>query len=336
MTKKVLFFPLYLIFFAGGLLLVFEAIYRHQLIDFYRPELRAFNSPADLQDHSRKTLLVMGDSFSAGSDTWVGFLRSKLPSYRVICGAISGTGIFEALYTAPRRFQGFNPQVFIYQIFVGNDLQDIRRPLNWQTMSPARYAYCYLCSYLGLRSLTFASYRLAQLLTTHTAGPAGKARYRVFSVATYPRSVKIYFRAEPYTLDNAVMARGDRGRDLETLIAAANKLFGYCDRGCKKYVVVIPDSAQVSDFYLNNMLKLGARFTSVQDLHRDDYPFITRLRQGLADQEIIVLNPLPRFQAYEEQGRRVYYANQTHLNETGQSLLGEYLWERLQADGLAR
>ena len=335
MTKKVLFFPLYLIFFAGGLLLVFEAIYRHQLIDFYRPELRAFNSPADLQDHSRKTLLVMGDSFSAGSHTWTTFLRPKLPSYRIISAALPGTGIFESLCEAPRRFRDFKPQVFIYQIFVGNDLQDIRRPLNWQTMSPARYAYCYLCSYLGLRSLTFANYRLAQLL--HHPNPREKNQYQKFSVATYsPVSVRIYYQAEPDNLEETVMARGDRGRDLETLIAVANKLFGYCDRGCKKYVVVIPDSSQVSDFYLNNMLKLGARFTSVQDLHRNDYPFITRLQQGLADKGIMVLNPLPMLKANEEQGRRMYYANDPHLNKTGQSLLGEYIWERLQADGLAR
>jgi hypothetical protein len=334
MLKKGLYFSLYLTGLAVVLLLALETVYRHQLIDFYRPELRAFNLQADLRDHSRKTLLVMGDSFSAGLDTWVGFLRPKLPSYRIICGAIPGTGIFEALYTAPRRFQEFKPRVFIYQIFVGNDLQDIRRPLNRHTMSLARYAYCYLCSYLGLRSLTFANYRLAQLL--HSPKSTGGTKYQEFSVATYPESVRIYYQAEPYNLEDTVMARGDRARDLETLIAGTNKLFGYCGRNCRKYVVVIPDSAQASDFYLNHMLKLGARFVSPSDLHRDDYPFLTRLQQGLADKEIKVLNPLPLFKADEAQGKHLYYVNQTHLNETGQAILGEYLRERLQADGLAR
>ena len=140
---------------------------------------------------------------------------------------------------------------------------------------------------------------------------------------------------QSHNLDNTVRARGDRGRDLETLIVEVKKLFSYCAPDCRKYLVVVPDAAQVNDFYLHNMEQLGARFARAEDLHQADYPFLARLRQGLAGEPIAILNPLPRLQAEEARGRRLYYANDTHLNRTGQALLGQYVLERLQADGLA-
>jgi len=335
MIKRVLFFGGYLFFCLAGFLLVFEFIYRYQLIDCYQPELRTYNSPTDLGEASLKTLMVMGDSFSVlpQNDNWVDFLRLHLPSYRIINAAVSATGIFESLYTAPRRFREFQPQVFIYQIYVGNDLQDIRRPLNWRTMTLPRYVYGFLCSYLGFRSLTFVNYRLAQLLSS--PGSGDQEVDHPFSPATYPKSVTIYTQAEPYNLEDTVLARGGRGRDLATLIDGIKRLCSYAGPGCRKYVVVIPDAGQVSDFYLDHLRQLGARVRDSQGLQRDDYPFFIRLKEGLAEAGIKVLNPLPLFQGQERQGQRLYYSNDTHLKPVGQSLLGRFILERLQADGLA-
>ncbi len=336
MMKRILFFGAYLLFCLAGLLLVFEFIYRHQLLDFYQPELRFNNRPADLKPSSRKTLLVMGDSFSVcpPHETWVDSLRSWLPAYRVINAAVSGTGIYEARYTAPRRFRKFKPQVFIYQVYVGNDLQDIRRPLNWRTMSLPRYVYGFMCSYLGLRSLTFANYRLGQLLS-HPGANGQQNADPPFSPATYPESVTIYTRAEPDNLEDTVLARGERARDVATLSDGIKKLAGYAVPECRKYVVVIPDAGQVNDFYLNHLQQLGARVRDPQGLHRDDYPLVTRLQQELAAADLKVLNPLPLFRAQERQGQRLYYQNETHLQPVGQALLGQFLRERLQADGIA-
>ncbi|MBI4643040.1 MAG: hypothetical protein HY790_03310 [Deltaproteobacteria bacterium] len=338
MIKRFLFFGAYLLFCLACFLLVFELIYRYQLIDFFRPELKANNSAADLRDSHRKTLMAMGDSFSAGSNTWVAFLRPKFPSYRIISAALSATGIFESLYSAPRRFREFRPQVFIYQVYVGNDLQDIRRPLNRQTMTLPRYTYGFLCSFLGLRSLTFANYRLAQLhLNFMPRKVQAKAPQFVdtpFSPATYPLSVRIYTQAQPSDLEDTVLARGERGRDLATLVDGIKKLVSYAGPECRKYVVVVPDAGQVSDFYLDHLKQLGAQVNDPQGLHRDDYPFFVKLQEGLADQEIKVLNPLPRFKENERQGRRLYYNNDSHLKPIGQSLLGEFILEQLIADGL--
>jgi hypothetical protein len=156
-----------------------------------------------------------------------------------------------------------------------------------------------------------------------------------FSPATYPLSVKIYIQAEPSDLEDTVGARGERGRDVTTLIAGIKKLVSYAGPECRKYVVVIPDSGQVSDFYLDHLKQLGARVNDPQGLHRDDYPFFVNLQEGLADQGIKVWNPLPLFKGQEQQGQRLYYANDPHLKPVGQSLLGEFILERLKADGLA-
>lgn len=334
MIKRALFFGGYLLFSLTCFFLAFEVIYRHQFIDFFQPELKANNSAADLRDSSRKTLLAMGDSFSAGEKTWVTYLRAQLPAYRIINAAVSATGVFESQYMAPRRFREFKPRVFIYQVYLGNDLQDIRRPLNWQTMKTARYLYGFACSYLGLRSMTFANYRLAQLLRKpgyERTLPADEP----FSPDTYPYSVMVYTQAEPFNLEDTVLARGERGQDLATLITAVKKLAGHAPPECRKYVVVIPDAAQVSDFYLDHLKQLGARVSQPQELQRDDYPFFLRLQEGLEDQGIKVLNPLPLFKGYERQGRKLYYPNDSHLKPVGQSLLGEFILERLKADGLA-
>jgi hypothetical protein len=334
MIKRVLFFGAYLLLCLACFLLVFEGIYRHQLIDFYQPELRANNRPADLGDTTRKTLLAMGDSFSAGPDAWVAFLRRQLPSYRVICAAVSATGVFESLFIAPRRFREFKPQVFIYQVFVGNDIQDIRRPLNWRTMTLPRYFYGFMCSYLGFRSLTFANYRLGQLLRSSGPGTAQNAD-PPFSPAAYPKSVTIYTQAEPDNLEDTILARGARGRDVATLVDSIKKLVSYASPACHKYVVVIPDASQVSDFYLQHFEQLGGRVADPRGLHRDEYPLVIRLKEGLAAAGIKVLNPLPLFQRHEQQGQRLYYQNDSHLKPVGQSLLGEFILKQLQADGLA-
>lgn len=334
MIKRVLFFGAYLILCLACFLLVFEGIYRYQLIDFFQPELRANNRPGDLRDATRKTLLAMGDSFSAGPDTWVAFLRQNLPNYRVICSAVPATGVFESLFMAPRRFREFHPQVFIYQIYVGNDIQDIRRPLNWRTMTLPRYMYGFMCSYLDLRSLTFANYRLAQLLRSSGAETEQNAD-PPFSPATYPVSVTIYTQAEPANLEDTVLARGERGRDVATLIDGIKKLVSYAGPQCHKYVVVIPDPSQVSDVYLEHFQQLGAQVRDPQGLRRDGYPLLIRLKEGLAAAGVKVLNPLPLFQGQERQGQRLYYQNDSHLKPVGQSLLGEFILGQLQGDGLA-
>lgn len=314
---------------------LFELTYRYQLVDFYKPELRSNNSDSDLHDKSKRTILAMGDSFSVGEASWIGFLRPRLTDYRLITAAISGSGIVESLLVAPHRFREFNPEVFIYQIYVGNDIQDIRRPLNWHTMTLPRYIYCFACSYAGLRSLIFVNYRLAQLAQSFHADPEPPPETNPqgeFSPDTYLKSARLYFQAEPYNLDDTIMVKNHRRRDVDTLVRNLFKLFAYCRDNCRKYVVVIPDSAQVNHHYLNNMKKIGASFADEVMVLEDAYPFVAQLAERLAGKGIKVLNPLPLFKKSENHGLSVYYKNDPHLNPAGQALLGKFILENLRRD----
>jgi hypothetical protein len=121
----------YLLFVLLVSLAVLEGLYRWQVVDTYSPELRTLNSPEDLSADSRPTVLIMGDSFTASSGSYAGILKQMVPQLRIINGGVSGTGVVQAEFMARHRFHAFHPSIFIYQIYVGNDLLDIRYPVNW-------------------------------------------------------------------------------------------------------------------------------------------------------------------------------------------------------------
>ena len=134
--RKTLLLALMVLVSLGLALLVLEWLYRLQLVDTYRPELHTFNPPQVLAPNAKPTLLVMGDSFTASRTSYAGILQDTLQEWRVINAAVSGTGVLQALYMAPQRFAQFHPSIFLYQVYVGNDLFDIRYPTNWRTISP--------------------------------------------------------------------------------------------------------------------------------------------------------------------------------------------------------
>jgi hypothetical protein len=83
----------------------------------------------------------MGDSMTAGTQSYLVILRRYLsPPYRVINAGISGGCALEGALTARGRFAGFSPSVFIYQVYVGNDLFETRHPSNWKAVPPLRNA----------------------------------------------------------------------------------------------------------------------------------------------------------------------------------------------------
>src|SRR5438132_5968389 len=95
--------------------LILEWVYRTQMVDTYRPELHAFNPAHVIADDSRPTLLLMGDSFTAGRTSYAGLLQDTLQEWRVINAAVSGTGVLQTLYIAPHRCARFQPAIFLYQ-----------------------------------------------------------------------------------------------------------------------------------------------------------------------------------------------------------------------------
>src|SRR2546423_14650980 len=96
--RKILLLTLGVLLNLGMPLLVLEWIYRAQIVDAYKPELRSFNPAQILVDDSRPTLLVMGDSFTEGRTSYAGMLQDTVQEWRGVNGSGGGTGGVEGFY----------------------------------------------------------------------------------------------------------------------------------------------------------------------------------------------------------------------------------------------
>ena len=330
LARRVLVSAALLAAFSGLIMATFEALYRMQVVDTYAPELSAYNPPGDLETtHGRPTALFMGDSFTAGLESYPTLLRSMLPQARIVNGGISGTGIVQAAIVARERFARFHPKVFVYQIYIGNDLFDITYPVSWGRVPMLRNVYWIVANYL--RSVGFVNYRLAQL--GYQLGllgmdvPDPTATDRPFSPALYaPRSV-LYLRADPRLIEETALVEGKRARDFATLIERLRPLLERCaPPECTAYVLVIPHCAQVTPEYLQNTRALGAILEDSATLQMIEYPFVARLRSALRDlPNLTVLNPIEALRTSERLGAPVYHSNDDHLNAAGQHVLAGFL-----------
>lgn len=122
---------LYCIYLICTVLLLLEVCYRYQIIEFYDPELRALNAHEQLKNSGVKgAMLIAGDSFTAYDHNYGKQIQDSLPEFNLINTAVVGFSIVEASYLIPKRIAEFSPDIFIYQIYVGNDLMGIRHNLN--------------------------------------------------------------------------------------------------------------------------------------------------------------------------------------------------------------
>jgi hypothetical protein len=285
----------------------------------------------------KPTLLIMGDSFTVSPGSYARVLQRSLQQWRVVNAAVSGTGVLQALYIAPHRFRQFRPSMFIYQVYVGNDLFDVRYPTNWRTVSAARNLYWLLAN--QLRVVSYVNYRIGQSRETRgtshepatVAADASVAdgNADAFSVERYDSRVKTYLRAEPSLIEDSILVQG-RQHDYAIFLDRLEELLRYCQSGeCQAYVLVIPHASQVSDVYLAQMSQLGARFTMPEALRPLEYPFLIHLRERFAgSSNVRVINPLGRLR--DAQARHpVFNANDEHLNVAGQREISALLQQQL-------
>lgn len=322
--------------FAG--LILIESAYRLQVVDFYRSELIAFNSDADLHDSSQKpTLLVFGDSFSVWNESYVNGLRSRLPCLRIINSSISGSGIVQASLIAKSRIQRFQPSMLMVQIYVGNDLFDITYPTNWKSLSLFRNLYWGTSN--CFRSLAFLNYRLGQvnaraMATGYRPYQPPKSVYRSneeFSPDKFQNDETLYLRADPRLIEKEVLLLDDRVKDFDFLVKKLQWLASIKAPTCTLYLLVIPHSCQVNQTYLDRTKRLGAKFENQTLVEQNDYPFVQQLRQRVKD--AVVIDPLRVFKDAEKSGIPLYWPNDIHLNPNGNEVLANYVSAVLMTEG---
>lgn len=318
---------------AGILTAALEFAYRLQWLDTYRPELLSYNPSSALGPYDpRETILILGDSFTAGWGTYPDLLREKLPYARIVNAGVPGTGIVQARFIARRRLAQYPPRVCIYQLYAGNELFDIRYPSRSPALRFARKAYWAVAN--QLRFASFLNYRLGQVrhgqrLSTRperlpSATPPAEES---FSPEKYDAREKLYLAAEPSLLEDQILVRGERARDYGRLVSELRQLRALCRaHRSPLLLVVIPHACQVSPVYLDRMHRLGARFGHPEQIAELDYPFLSGLRAALeGEPDVEFVDMLPDLQQAESRGETVYFQNDGHLNARGQQLVADRL-----------
>lgn len=317
-------YGLYLLLAIWALL---ELAFRYQWIDFYAAELHGLNPDSVLHARPEKRrMLLLGDSFSAQPESYVKTLRDSLPAWDVINAAVPGTGIREAAVIAADKTEKFPPDILLYQIYVGNDLWDIRKSYDSPQISLPRKIYWFLSDYS--LSLRYLNYKAGQL--KHRTGVAIETRElkqdMPFSPAQYSRREQLLFQADPGLIRNSILAGGGREKDLKVWLEKMDALLaGLPERTKSVVLLVVPHCAQVNDFYRQNLEALGAA-TAGTETAQSNYPFLRQITEHYAgDSRVKICSPLPWFQQNDAPGSRLYYENDPHLNGRGHKVLGRMM-----------
>ena len=319
MFRKALKIICFCFFVVAAGLLLFEFAFRIQLIDFYKNELTALNPHLKKGEQS---ILIFGDSFTAHIDSYVSFLRQSNPEVNIVNCGIAGSGIRQHELFSDQRIADYNPQQhLIYQFYVGNDFQDIKHPLNYNSISLSRNVYWWLANQLlGIHYLNF---RMAFLRASNQKTEL--VRSNDFSPRLYNQREKLQFTTKPNYLENSINIV-DTELNLYTIWKEKFKrLIQDVDPNVQISLLVIPHCAQVNTAYQNRMERMGAIFKA--NIQEVNYPLIEKLRKDFP--EVIIINPLSTFQREDHKETNLYYENDPHLTTEGQEVLAKILDDRL-------
>jgi hypothetical protein len=306
-----------------------ELAYRFQWFDFYKVELNGLNSKGILGSKSKR-ILVIGDSFTAATDSYVKVLRDSLSDYSVINAAVPGTGILQHAIYAPHRIKQFSPDIFIYQMYVGNDLFDISHPYQSSNISLLRRAYWLISD--QLLSISFVNFRFAGIRYKFYDDAGGRFKPKEmdsFSVETYSKRERLNYRAEPKLIENTLYLKNGRNKDWLIFINKFKRISSDLPSSTKKYFIIIPHQTQLSEKYIKNHMQLGAQFNQETPISSDlNYPLYKAIIELCELTGTELIDPLNMLREMDQM-KPVYYSNDPHLNTHGQQLLGEFVSKKM-------
>ena len=321
--KKIINTFLYCLYLGATVLFLIEIAYRYQLIDFYNTELVVLNSESDLKpSKEKKTVLICGDSFTAQFGNWAAQLKKELPDYRVVNSAVAGTSIVETYYLAPGRIKSLDPDVFIYQIYVGNDLLGVRHRLNWRDWSAIRNIYWWLSDKIHV--LSYFNYKMGQSNFFRSATVVGRPAEDKFDLNHYALREKIYAKGDPFLISNSVLLTSSREEDMNYLLNSLSDVISDLKPDCRVYLLVIPHKSQLNTSYLEQMSSVGFRFEDNFVIGNENYPFIEAMKNHFqSNPQVKIINPFLPLMRRDSTFEHVYYLNDEHLTPVGQAITAE-------------
>lgn len=314
-------------FFKAGLillitLLVFEVLYRYNVIDFYKTELASLNDLDSVEKSHKKKLLVFGDSFSADNNGYVKMMQDQ-GDWAVINSAVSGISFKQIKNFFEDRVEQFNPDAIVIQLYVGNDFEDYHHSRNWSELSFVRNCFSMIGD--GLTGIQYLNYKLGGRFTTEKV--ADPKINNEFDPNTYNHRERRYFKADSSSLKNAIQLVGDQLSTYEEMRGDISSAL--TEINVPVLIVVLPHAAQVSNSYRKNMESIGANLPL--EITFGKFTFYDQLKSDLKSfTNVKVVSPLLRFRLNIKR-KELFYPNDPHLTEFGQEELFNFVNDKLKS-----
>ncbi len=294
-------------------LLIVELAYRYQWIDFYSREWKYQQEDMINKPKATNRVLVLGDSFSADANSWVNqWKRDTLETQtQVFNASIPGVGPETYRLLLKRRIKEVNPTHVIIQLYVGNDLYDMEKPVNWSHHSVSRNLFWSLSGHL--RVLGYMNYRLGQA-SVETSNSINPREEEAFDLKLYSPRTQLYLDGDADYPGNAIRMEGSAAARLLEALDELKKMAG---ESVQFYVLIMPHCCQVSKTYTDRYRQLGS---NVSDTLVGNQIWSNRIRKA----GFTVIDPLMDLQQLEWTGKACYFANDPHLNPAGQKQVLEY------------
>ncbi len=328
---------------ASGLL---ELLVRTAAIDFYAPELGRGTPAAELGPSRLPTILALGDSFTGNPDGWVARLREGLgPAIRVVGSGVSGFTARQIARIAPGRVARFAPRVVVLQLYAGNDLLELKHPVDWRRGRLLRNLFWAL-SDAGLEAPGLLNHRAGQLAAA-AIRRTGAARIteanrlaleaRPFSPSLFTVRDRELLAIDPFVLERQLRLTGGMEEAFARYASGLRSILGTCRAGGARVVVfVVPHAIEVDPLYRKRFEALGARFESPDALEAPESPF------GLAVQGVVASAPgavfldvKPALREAQARGTAVYRNNDSHFSPEGDRVVARAVLDTLSSRGLS-
>lgn len=295
-------------------LCLLEVVYRFQLIDFYSKEWN-YHAENLKKENCNKKLLVFGDSFSADPQSWVYHLSDSLKDVSIYNASLPGVGpeTFRLIFN--NRVKEVNPDVIIVQLYIGNDLYDMHKPMNWSQFSMSRNIFWTLGN--RFRVLNFVNYRLGQSYADVAAEIDPKVQDS-FEEGKYSLRTKMYIHGNPNYPCQTIDLSKQLKSSFDELIDCVKEMKENAPLNCSFKVLLLPHCTQVNQYYIDNFKKLSAQFPEGWE---GSNAWSERIKLANID----VINPLDYFKKLEANEKRLFFDNDPHLKADAQQLLADYI-----------
>lgn len=306
--------------------LVLEIAFRYQWFDFYKAELKNLNKDLN-KGHHLKNILICGDSFTADPVSYVSLLKDSIRNVQIINAAVPGSCIRQHTLYLPDRIKAYQPEIFIYQFYAGNDLFEIRHPYQSNQISFFRKIYWFLSD--KILSLAYLNFRFAGVRYRYFDDAGGMYTAKEidrFSVSSYSKREKFNYKAEPDLIENTYLLKNGRDADWLYFKTKFIEMINQLDDSVSKYFVFIPHESMLSKSLMDKHKSLGARFSTPPST---DYPLKKEIKALCTELNLYFID-YSRPSVDSTSLENLFYTNDPHLNRFGQLTLGKQLLSEIR------